>query len=561
MALRQPTVTVRLDANTRGFQASIDRAARDAEGFGRKLGRVGKVAALGLAGLGAAGVAAGAKLAGAYLDAGRELNELAQISKGSAEQLQVLGRIAERGGGSAEDVADAYREMQLRLAELSKLGSGPAADALNIVGLSLESLQGLSPDEQFLRLRDAIAAVEDPADRLFAAEELLGGSSERLQSVLSGTSSDFAALAGQVRAAGGIMSDQAVAATAQLDQQLQDLKAFGLDLVQDAMKAIVPVILDVIEWVKGAIDVIGTSAESGTLSQVSAGIADLWTGTLQPALRVVADFIDDRVVPVVRFLAAVIQAYIQASVEFWRERMDFLVTALRAAWDIIKQVFETAFAVLKAAWDVFAGIFTGDWERVWGAVKDAFAAVWDLVTTIFGAGLEVLQGLWAEFGEIFGHALDAIKTKFTDIWESIYAFFQGVVNRIIGAIEAVPNAFASGMNALIRAWNDFSIRTPEVKVLGRVVVPSIGWDTPNIATIPHISLPRLAEGGIVTRPTVALVGEAGPEAVIPLGRGAATVNVYLQGPIIGNDPGGSIVDALEEWARRNGPLPTTVLGR
>jgi hypothetical protein len=71
----------------------------------------------------------------------------------------------------------------------------------------------------------------------------------------------------------------------------------------------------------------------------------------------------------------------------------------------------------------------------------------------------------------------------------------------------------------------------------------------------------LAEGGIVTGPTLAMIGEGnGPEAVIPLSRmgefgmgggGGITINVN------GGDPQ-AVVDALRRYNRSNGPLPVTV---
>jgi hypothetical protein len=73
--------------------------------------------------------------------------------------------------------------------------------------------------------------------------------------------------------------------------------------------------------------------------------------------------------------------------------------------------------------------------------------------------------------------------------------------------------------------------------------------------IPEI--PMLAQGGIVTAPTLAVVGEAGPEAVIPLdkmgmiGGNQVTINVN------GGDPN-AVVDALRRYMRTNGPVPITV---
>jgi hypothetical protein len=77
-----------------------------------------------------------------------------------------------------------------------------------------------------------------------------------------------------------------------------------------------------------------------------------------------------------------------------------------------------------------------------------------------------------------------------------------------------------------------------------------GFDVPEI--------PMLADGGIVNSPTLALIGEAGPEAVVPLsGRNMPnmgnTFNVYVNG----GDPN-AIVDALRRYNRSNGPLPVRV---
>jgi SLT domain-containing protein len=76
-----------------------------------------------------------------------------------------------------------------------------------------------------------------------------------------------------------------------------------------------------------------------------------------------------------------------------------------------------------------------------------------------------------------------------------------------------------------------------------------GFDVPNI--------PMLAQGGIVTSPTLAMIGEAGPEAVIPLDRmgqmGGNNVTINVNG----GDPQ-SVVNALRTYMRQNGSVPIRV---
>jgi TP901 family phage tail tape measure protein len=82
----------------------------------------------------------------------------------------------------------------------------------------------------------------------------------------------------------------------------------------------------------------------------------------------------------------------------------------------------------------------------------------------------------------------------------------------------------------------------------------------DLANALGVDIPKMAKGGIVTGPTLAMIGEAGPEAVIPLsGRNAPTGTVYnitvnagmgTNGAQVGRD----IVDAIKKYERASGPV-------
>ena len=79
-------------------------------------------------------------------------------------------------------------------------------------------------------------------------------------------------------------------------------------------------------------------------------------------------------------------------------------------------------------------------------------------------------------------------------------------------------------------------------------------------------IPGLASGGIVTKPTLAVIGEAGPEAVIPLSQagGMGTVinlNVTAGMGTDGAEVGQQIVTALQSWSRQNGSIPITTVSQ
>ena len=72
------------------------------------------------------------------------------------------------------------------------------------------------------------------------------------------------------------------------------------------------------------------------------------------------------------------------------------------------------------------------------------------------------------------------------------------------------------------------------------------------------NIPMLAEGGIITSATLAMIGERGPEAVIPLdrmGQMGGNTNVTIQ--VNGGDPN-AVVQALRTYMRQNGSVPIKI---
>ena len=132
-------------------------------------------------------------------------------------------------------------------------------------------------------------------------------------------------------------------------------------------------------------------------------------------------------------------------------------------------------------------------------------------------------------------------------------FTRGIVDSLIEAFKGMANkglelgkAFANGIIDVINN-----------QVIGRIndlLEFKVGPVKINPPDIPKI--PKLADGGIVTGPTLALIGEAGPEAVIPLDRaGSMGNNVTIN--VNGGDPN-AVVDALRRYMRMNGSVPIKI---
>lgn len=127
-----------------------------------------------------------------------------------------------------------------------------------------------------------------------------------------------------------------------------------------------------------------------------------------------------------------------------------------------------------------------------------------------GLIIALIAGLVAAF-VILWNKSEGFRNFFINMWQSIKDGVTSVINGILVGTESLINGILKGLNWLIGGINKIKFDVPDW-------VPGIGGKTLgfNLKEINMVSLPRLAKGGIIDQPTVAMVGEAGKEAVVPL---------------------------------------------
>lgn len=113
------------------------------------------------------------------------IGKLASSTGLAHEPLQVLTRLADYGGVSAESFGDAIQRMSRSLGDASN-GTGTAGRALERLGLRLDMLLGMSPAQQFIRIASAISEISDPAQRAATAAEIFGRSGMKLIPMMTG---------------------------------------------------------------------------------------------------------------------------------------------------------------------------------------------------------------------------------------------------------------------------------------------------------------------------------------------------------------------------------------
>jgi hypothetical protein len=131
-----------------------------------------------------------------------------------------------------------------------------------------------------------------------------------------------------------------------------------------------------------------------------------------------------------------------------------------------------------------------------------------------------------------------IRTDTETVWTDISNFISAIWTTIQNTVKTGIDYVISAINGFINALDAIHISIPSISIPGtKLATPAINLGF----TIPDI--PMLAEGGFVTQPTLAIIGEAGPEAVMPLSR-MGTANGGPGGQqIVININGGNYLDS------------------
>lgn len=256
----------------------------------------------------------------------------------------------------------------------------------------------------------------------------------------------------------------------------------------------------------GAITNIGTALAGTTIAQgaynvvsgIGTALTTAWSGICAiasiatTALGVAFNILCSPITLVILAVAAVIA----------------IVVLLITHWDTVKKVASNVWNKIVEIWSTVAAWFNQNviqplanfFAGLWNSIVNIFNGVRDWFSSKFSGAWEGIKGVFRGVGSFFGGIWDTIKQQFTSIGSvignAIGGAFKYVVNSIINFAENTINGFIWAINRAIDLIN---------------YIPGV-----NISPLDPLSIPRLAKGGILDSPTLAMVGEAGKEAVMPL---------------------------------------------
>ena len=219
-----------------------------------------------------------------------------------------------------------------------------------------------------------------------------------------------------------------------------------------------------------------------------------------------------------------IGAIIAAAILLWRN-WDEVSAWLIEIWELIKNKAIEIWTRIKTwfsdTWNAIKTKVTEVWTSIktwlsdtWDSIKALGEILWETLVNVCNEYLEGLKeyisGVWEGIKEIFSGIIDFIVGVFTGdwerAWEGVKKVFKGIFDTFESIVKTPINAIIGMINKVIDGMNSLSISFPDW-------VPGFGGKSFGI-NIPKI--PMLAKGGILDSPTLAMVGEAGKEAVVPL---------------------------------------------
>lgn len=199
--------------------------------------------------------------------------------------------------------------------------------------------------------------------------------------------------------------------------------------------------------------------------------------------------------------------------------------AIYAFRDQIAEVFSTIGSILSPALDAFNSVFVEPVIEAGQSVIDFFAENWqkilDIVTQPFQAAIDFVNNTFIQpISNAISNTVQLIQDNWSALQQGLISPFEaaanvikGVLNNVIGVVEGTINAAINGINNLIAGVN---------RISAKIGIPAI-------PLIPLVELPKFAKGGMVDGAQLAIVGEAGPEYIVPEGKAQGFAQNILAG--------------------------------
>ena len=499
--------------------------------------------------------------------------------------LLTFGEVAK----SAGEAGGAFDRATVLAFDLAKAGFGSAEGNAKMLGKALnDPVKGLTAlgraGVTFTEAqKEQIKALVESGDTAKAQQIILA----EVEKQVGGTAAATATGAEKMRVAFAAFTEQLGVALLPIMQQVQ---AFLLENVLPVLQGLFERFQNLDPTIQKVIIGVGLLA-------LAIGPLLVIVGTMIPAFTAVAGVLGAAAAPILGIVAAV--ALLVAGFVLLYQRSETFRTAVQEAFQQIRAVIsmvidqirgklqehqaeltmvisvlrkvgdflvQNVFPVLVQFWSIYLQGVVRVLGFIITGLIDVIAKFIQFVAQLIATGVAIAAWVVTTVEQLTGFftaVRTALEEAFGAVGEFIQGVFLGIVEGVRDAVRRVILLLFKAINEIITLYNRLQFQVPKIDlgVLGSIGPFSVDFPDIPLLPVPNLGdINALGDGGLVLGPTLALIGEAGPEMVVPLdragGMGGNTFNITVNAGMgtDGATVGRQIVDAIRKYERFSGPV-------
>lgn len=198
-----------------------------------------------------------------------------------------------------------------------------------------------------------------------------------------------------------------------------------------------------------------------------------------------------------------------------------VVALIIANWDMLRGVFMNVWNFLVGVWQGLVGFFTGLWNGVVAVTQAVFNGLVGWFSGVIGVYRSIFSAIGSFISSVFTNVVNTIR----NVFNGVIGFFSGFWNTIVGLFGRIGTAVGDTIGGAVRGAINAVLNGAIGIINGFIGAINLAIDAINaipgvdIGRLSELSVPQLADGGVVSSATLAVIGEGSePEAVIPLSR-------------------------------------------
>lgn len=440
------TAYIQIEPSTQGISGSIENLLNNEAGdagkkagntFGNAMGSAlktgGKIAMGAVAGLATATTA----LSGAMADGisnlaqyGDNIDKMSQKMGMSAEAYQEWDFVMQHNGTTIEGLKASMKT----LANSANTNS----EAFEKLGISQEEIAKLSQEELFSKTIEQLQGVEDTTERTYLAGKLLGKGATELGALLNMSAEDTKAMKEQAHELGGVLSDEAVKASATFQDSLQNLQTAFSGLQRGALANFLPSVTSIMDGLTAIFSGDGSGVE--LINQGITSFIDNMSTVLPSVMEIGKSIILTLGDAIVQNLPSLMSSGSEIILEICQSILSNLPSILESALQVIvtlaQGIAQSLPTMIPTIIDVVISISEMLIDNVDLLIDGAIALVIGLANGIFKALPQLIQRI----PELVLKIVDAVITNAPKLMTGAV---QLVVSLAKGIVQAIPQALTA----------------------------------------------------------------------------------------------------------------------